>query len=138
MSYLEERFALAWRVYGTRRARLVREYRFHPARKWRMDFAFPARRVAVEIEGAVYSRGRHTRGAGYAADCEKYNAAALLGWVVLRFTARALDDPDAVVRQVQAALAGRRHGGLREQLRAAHRIDLARAAREAGHDRHTG
>jgi len=136
MSHLEEQFALVWRAAGGRS--FVAEYRFAPSRRWRFDCAWPSQRVAVELEGGVYNQGRHTRGAGYAADCEKYNTAALLGWVVLRFTARALDDPDAVVRQVQAALAGRRHGGLREQLRAAHRIDLARAAREAGHDRHTG
>ena len=29
---------------------------------------------------------RHTTVGGYAKDCEKYNAAALLGWRVLRYT----------------------------------------------------
>lgn len=62
------------------------EHRFHPARRWRFDFAFPALRLGVEVEGGLYSRGRHVRPAGYEADIEKYNAAALAGWMVLRFS----------------------------------------------------
>lgn len=63
-----------------------REHRFHPQRKWRFDWAWPLVKVAVECEGGVWTQGRHTRGAGYIGDLEKYNAAALLGWTVLRFT----------------------------------------------------
>ena len=64
----------------------VQEHRFHPKRKWRFDFALPAYMIAVEIEGAVWVAGRHTRGSGYVKDLEKYNEAALMGWKVLRFT----------------------------------------------------
>jgi very-short-patch-repair endonuclease len=64
----------------------VTEHRFHPVRLWRMDYAWPARKVALEVEGGVWSGGRHTRGAGFLKDCEKYNAAALAGWLVLRVT----------------------------------------------------
>ena len=60
------------------------EYRFHPTRKWRFDYAFPRARVAVEVEGGVFTQGRHTRGAGFRKDMEKYNAALVLGWRVLR------------------------------------------------------
>jgi len=63
-----------------------REYRFHPTRKWRFDFAFPEYSLAVEVEGGVYTKGRHTRGAGFTRDAEKYNEAALLGWRVIRVT----------------------------------------------------
>lgn len=63
------------------------EYRFHPTRRWRFDWAYPAKKVAVEFEGGVATRGRHTRILGYTKDCEKYNQAALLGWAVLRYTA---------------------------------------------------
>jgi len=55
-------------------------------RRWRFDFAWPDWKLAVEIEGGVFAHGRHTRGKGYEADCEKYNAAAVLGWTVLRYT----------------------------------------------------
>jgi len=63
-----------------------REHKFHPTRKWRFDFAFPEKMLAVEIEGGVWTGGRHTRGKGFVSDMEKYNAAAALGWTVMRFT----------------------------------------------------
>jgi len=62
------------------------EYRFHPKRRWRFDLAWPEQKVAVEIEGGGWVRGRHHRPAGYRQDCEKYNAAVLMGWRVLRYT----------------------------------------------------
>lgn len=64
------------------------EYRFDTdGRGWRFDFAFPEKKIAIEIEGGVWSGGRHTRGYGYKADIEKYNAAAMQGWKLNRFTA---------------------------------------------------
>lgn len=64
----------------------VPEYRFHPTRKWRYDYAWPDHRIALEIDGGIWTGGRHTRGAGYLGDMEKLNAAALLGWRVFRCT----------------------------------------------------
>lgn len=75
--------------YRIRTAKLpepVREHRFHLIRKWRFDFAWPDQKVALECEGGVWTRGRHTRGKGFNSDCEKYNAAVLEGWKVLRYT----------------------------------------------------
>lgn len=63
-----------------------REYVFHKKRKWRFDFAWPDLLIAVEVEGGIWVGGRHVRGEGYEADCEKYNEAQLAGWMVLRFT----------------------------------------------------
>jgi hypothetical protein len=74
----------------------VAEYRFHPSRKWRFDFAFPDRMAAVEVEGGVWTGGRHTRGSGYIADCEKYNNAAALGWFVFRFDGDAVKSGEAI------------------------------------------
>lgn len=62
----------------------VREHRFHPERRWRFDFAWPEQKLAVEIDGAVYAAGRHTRGSGFRRDAEKLNTAVLLGWRLLR------------------------------------------------------
>lgn len=62
------------------------EYKFHTDRKWRMDYAWPDVKVALEVEGGVWSGGRHTSARGFLADMEKYNSAAALGWKVLRTT----------------------------------------------------
>lgn len=64
----------------------VREYRFHPKRRWRFDYAIPSHKIAIEIEGGVWTYGRHNRARGYLADMEKYNEATRLGWRLLRFT----------------------------------------------------
>lgn len=64
----------------------VPQFRFAPPRRWTFDFAWPAWKLAVEVEGGIWTKGRHTRGKGYERDVEKYNEAALLGWRVLRFT----------------------------------------------------
>ena len=63
-----------------------REYRFHDVRRWRFDFAYPDHKVGIECEGGTWAKGRHTRGSGFAKDCEKYNTASMMGWTVLRFT----------------------------------------------------
>ena len=65
---------------------VVKEYKFHEVRKWRFDYAFPDVKVASEVDGAVWTQGRHTRGAGYLGDMEKLNTAASMGWLVLRIT----------------------------------------------------
>lgn len=63
----------------------VSEHRFCK-RMWRFDFAIPELLIGIECEGGIFTGGAHTRGAHYESDLEKYNAAALLGWRVLRFS----------------------------------------------------
>ena len=60
------------------------EYKFHPTRRWRFDYAWPEFRCALEVEGGVWSRGRHTRGSGFRGDMEKYNSATTDGWAIVR------------------------------------------------------
>lgn len=72
------------------------EFKFHDTRKWRFDFAFPNEKVAVEVEGGTWVSGRHNRGDGFVRDTEKYNAAAVLGWCVLRFTDKAINSGEAI------------------------------------------
>lgn len=67
-----------------------KEYRFHPSRKWRFDYAIPSLRMAIEVEGGVWTGGRHTSSKGFLGDMEKYNEAALLGWCLVRTTPAAL------------------------------------------------
>jgi very-short-patch-repair endonuclease len=83
-SKLESRFAIYWQ--GVNGPLLTAEHKFHPTRRWRFDFANIPAKVAIEVEGGQWSGGRHTRGSGYSADCEKYNEAQLCGWVVFRLT----------------------------------------------------
>lgn len=66
----------------------VKEYQFakDAGRKWRMDYAWPEHKLALEVEGGVWTRGRHTRGAGFVKDMEKYNTATSMGWRILRVT----------------------------------------------------
>ena len=63
----------------------VAEYRFC-ARRFRFDLAWPDRMLACEVDGAVWTRGRHARGGGISSDCEKFSLAAIHGWRVLRVT----------------------------------------------------
>ena len=48
-----------------------KEFRFHPKRRWRFDFAWPDEKFAVEIEGLTHSGGRHQRMDGFLRDAEK-------------------------------------------------------------------
>ncbi len=73
-------FIEACRLHGL--GRPIPEFRFHPDRKWRFDWAWPAQAIALEIDGGAYSQGRHTRGKGFIKDQEKRNEALLLGWKV--------------------------------------------------------
>jgi very-short-patch-repair endonuclease len=65
---------------------IEKEFRFHPKRKWRFDYAFPALKIAVEVDGGVWTGGRHINPDGYINDMEKLNNAAAMGWLVLRIT----------------------------------------------------
>lgn len=62
------------------------EFEFHQVRKWRADFHLVGKKILVEVEGGIWSGGRHTRGKGYIGDMEKYNAATMLGYQVIRFS----------------------------------------------------
>lgn len=65
-------------------------------RNWRFDLAWPAKMLAVEVDGGTFTGGRHTRGQGYEADTEKLNEAVLRGWRVLRVTKHQVEDGSAV------------------------------------------
>jgi len=81
-SDLERAFETYWRVLATDAKEPVREHVFHDDRGWRLDFAWPSRRVAVEMQGGT-----------------------LLGWIVFYVTRGMLErDPQRVVDWVLRAL----------------------------------
>lgn len=65
----------------------VSEFKFHETRQWRFDIAIPSLKIAIEYEGIMSRKSRHTTVTGYTKDCEKYNAATIAGWRVLRYNA---------------------------------------------------
>ncbi|MDE2100913.1 MAG: hypothetical protein KGL39_26945 [Patescibacteria group bacterium] len=100
----------------------VQEYRFLPGRRFAFDWAFPEEKIAVEIEGGFFGKGkacpvckrRPVAGHGsierLLSDKEKYNEAALLGWLVLRVIP---DDvaSGAALTLIERALEARRNHG---------------------------
>lgn len=80
---------LAWQIQVAGLPSPQRQYKFHPQRRWKADFAWPTQRLIAEVEGIVWKTGeksRHQTGKGFTDDCEKYANAMLLGWRVLRVT----------------------------------------------------
>lgn len=95
----------------------VAEHRFHPSRGWRFDLAWPALLVAAEREGGALRGGRlysrHTSRRGYEEDCRKYTEAALLGWLLVRFTPgmEASGEALALIERALAEATRRKGGG---------------------------
>jgi hypothetical protein len=104
VSDLEAAFDTHWTRLAPKDAPApVAQYRFEPGRKWAFDRAWPSlnHMVAVELDGGVWTSGRHTRGQGFVNDCTKLNMATVRGWRVLRFTSTHLEqDPQGCIDQV--------------------------------------
>lgn len=95
----------------------AREHRFFQGRQWRFDFALGGcavtvsvnhlyintDKLAVEVDGGTWAQGRHTRGKGFEADCEKGNEALILGWRVLHVTPAMVEDGRAL-RWIERAM----------------------------------
>jgi hypothetical protein len=80
----------------------VFELRFAPPRRFRFDAAWPSVRVALEIQGGLYTAGRHVRGAALEAEHVKLNLAAAAGWRVLFTSPRKLAEHwPAVVQAIR-------------------------------------
>lgn len=72
------------------------EFRFHPKRKWKADFHLIGKKILIEVEGGIWSGGRHTRGMGYIGDMEKYNSATMMGYQVIRFSTEQVKSGKAI------------------------------------------
>ncbi len=113
ISALEEKLAFQIRALGLPEP--VREYRFawSLGRLYRADFAWPNQRLLVEAEGGIFAKqqrngqdyGWHQSVQRMLTDMEKYNAAALLGFRVLRYSAKEINSGKAVA-EIERALNG--------------------------------
>jgi len=83
--------------------RMLREYRPISERKFRIDFAFPMERVAIEFDGYRY-HGFSKK--GFKQGLERQNILVAHGWRVLRYTLTDVRDRlDSVVEEIGKALA---------------------------------
>ena len=89
MNALEEMFALQCEQAGFPAP--LREYAAVPGRRFRWDFAWPDKRVLVEINGGTYAHMGHSTGSGIARDYEKSNLAVLAGWRTFVFDRRMVE-----------------------------------------------
>lgn len=77
------------------------EYKFHPVRKWRFDWAILEIKLAVEYEGIFSRKSRHTTISGFTGDIEKYNEATVLGWRVIRVTAKDYQNINNTLKRIK-------------------------------------
>lgn len=89
----EDSLALQLRALLPPREQPVRQHPVLGSRKWVLDFAWPGRMLAVEVDGGV-----HRISDKFRRDLERHNVLQVLGWRVLRFS-------PADVRSGRAALA---------------------------------
>ncbi len=69
--------------------KLEYEYRFHPTRRWRADFAIPEYKILIEYHGGIFmKKSGHSNLAGQMRDHEKMNEAQKLGWRVLTYNTK--------------------------------------------------
>lgn len=94
MSQLEE--TLLFQIRALKLPEPEREFRFAPPRRWRFDFAWPSKMLAIEAQGGVWVNGRHSGGKGQINDMDKLNQAQLLGWKVLQFAESHIKSGDAI------------------------------------------
>ena len=71
-----------------------REVMLIPDRKFRTDIVIGF--LAIEVDGATWIGGRHSRGYGIQADCEKQNSLVCLGYRPMRFTRKMVKDGTAL------------------------------------------
>ena len=112
MSKSEIEAELAFQLRAAGVAPALRDKEFLKGRKWRFDFQWSDRQLAVEVDGGTWPMrqpdgswavGRHLQGVGFENDCRKMNTAALMGWTVLRFTAAMVKEGEAL-RVIEAAI----------------------------------
>jgi hypothetical protein len=112
MPRFDAHMLLTLQIQGMNLPRPVHEHRFHDRRRYRLDMAWPEMEppIGVEVHGAVWKSGRHTRGAGFTEDRRKMNLAVECGWRIFEFTSDMVTSGEAV-RQLKRVLCGQTSSG---------------------------
>ncbi len=105
---LELEFLAAWLDQWPNLPAPVRQFRHNPKRKFAWDYAWPDFKLLVDLQGATFIRGGHSRGVGQERDFEKLNDAVAMGFRPLLFGTLAMKNPIAVVEFVAAVLTNAR------------------------------
>lgn len=63
-----------------------RQYTAIPNRRYKIDFCWPEYQLCLEVEGGVWTQGRHIQPGGFIKDMEKYNLLSYYGWTLFRVT----------------------------------------------------
>ena len=87
---------LAWQCVADKLPPFCQNHRFHPARKFELDIAWPAHKVGCEINGGVFNQGAHGRPMNILRDMEKSNLLVVSGWRVLRYTPAQVRSGEAI------------------------------------------
>lgn len=75
----------------------IAEFKFHPVRKWRFDFAHLELKILIDIQGGEWMiKSGHNTGAAYADDCNKKNVAQSMGYKVFTFTGTQVKNGQAI------------------------------------------
>lgn len=89
----------------------TRNYRFHPTRKFEIDWAWPEFKIGVEIQGGIFMPGgAHSLPTNILRDMTKQNLLLDFGWRVWHYTPSevikgiAIQHIDAVLRAMDPSL----------------------------------
>lgn len=91
ISYLEIKFAQLW-VELFPDTDLHSEFKFHPERRFRLDFAHIESKTGIECNGGTHHKGGHSSGRGIQRDYEKQRLAAPQGWIIIPLSASDIDE----------------------------------------------
>jgi hypothetical protein len=93
-----------------------RNYRFHPMRRFEIDWAWPEQKVGVEIQGGIWipgGKGAHSRPMNIVRDMTKHNLLLDAGWRVWHYTPKevidgiAIEHIDKILRAADTELAAK-------------------------------
>ena len=87
----------------------IYEFKYNTARKFKFDYANLPLKIAIEMEGGIYTGTGHAKTGTYLKDMDKYNDAQLKGWIVLRY---AYGQENKIEGDVRKAIEKRKKEGI--------------------------